>query len=254
WPVFDMKKYLVQYITRSTLLRWEDFLVAVEASEKIKAGIAGADSASLVEYTRQLILSAESDGMTSLLGGSTRAIVLGYLDGTRSAQDIRSEDRPAALIGSMVSELQERGVDLGTPATGPASTSGGTVWAALSTPMLLTLLLVLFQSLAALNDAREAVCDINNRLPLSNTFAEARKFVRTRLCGAPAALVRIVKANDVNVRLAPSMRAEVIALLPKGAAVAIVNVDNRDWLEVSFQRDGYVVEGWVSRKYLGTVF
>lgn len=68
WPVFDMKKYLVQYITRSTLLRWEDFLVAVEASEKIKAGIAGADSASLVEYTRQLILSAESDGMTSLLG------------------------------------------------------------------------------------------------------------------------------------------------------------------------------------------
>jgi len=253
WPVFDFKKYLVHYITKSTSLRWEDFLIAVEASRKIKAGDAGKEHAALVECARRLILGAENDGLSSLLGGSTREIVLGYLSGGGDVQDILPEQRPAALIGSMVGELQERGVDLGEPDAPTAQRPALAVWTALSTSMLLSLLLLLLESLGAMNDAREAVCDINSRLPLSNTFAESRKFVRTRLCGAPAALVRIVKGVDVNVRVSPSMKAEVIAQLPKGAAVAVVSVDNRDWLEVSFQRDGYVIDGWVSRKYLGTV-
>ncbi|EIU3494370.1 SH3 domain-containing protein [Pseudomonas aeruginosa] len=113
--------------------------------------------------------------------------------------------------------------------------------------------MLLYYALASYNDIREAICDINSRLPPSTTFAEARKIVRTRLCGKPAALVRIVKADGVNVRLEPSMKAEIVALLSEGTPVAVVSVDNRDWLEVSFERDGYTMEGWVSRKYLGRV-
>ncbi|SER21832.1 SH3 domain-containing protein [Pseudomonas cuatrocienegasensis] len=69
----------------------------------------------------------------------------------------------------------------------------------------------------------------------------------------PAAYVRIVSRDNVNLRSAAGMKSEVITQLPKGLAVAVVSRDDRDWLEVSFNRDGYVIEGWVSRKYLTRV-
>lgn len=271
WPAFDMQKTLKYYITKSTELRWEDFLGAIKERETAK-GIGVDATHSLVAHARRMLLEAESDGLSSLLGGSTRSIALEYLEGVRAFQDIPrpTPEMPGSVIGSILVELQGRGVDIGFPQdqagvqSGHASGSlpalvgeafGGQVqhpspWSAVSTPIILLLLILMIKALAQWNDVREGICDINGRLSPEAPLAEARKVVRTRLCGAPAAFVRIVSRDNVNLRSAPGMKSEVITQLPRGLAVAVVSRDDRDWLEVSIERDGHVIEGWVSRKYL----
>ncbi|MGN7840784.1 SH3 domain-containing protein [Pseudomonas sp. 22490] len=273
-----MQKTLKYYITKSTKLRWEDFLEAIKERETAR-GIDIDATDSLVAQARRMLHEAESDGLSSLLGGSTRSIALEYLDGTRAFQDIprSTPEMPGGVIGSILTELQGRGVDIGLPQEPPEVQSGwasgalpalvgeargGQVqrpspWSALPTNLILWVLILMINALIQggihWNDLREGICDINSRLSPSDTLADTRKFVRTRLCGAPASHVRIVSRENVNLRSAPGMRSEIITQLPKGLVVAVVSRDDRDWLEVSFERDGYVIEGWVTRKYLTRV-
>lgn len=115
------------------------------------------------------------------------------------------------------------------------------------------LIVLVWKGLAEWSSVQQGVCDLNARLSYDAPFAEVRRQVRTEFCGKPAASVRIVKAENVNLRAGAGMSFEVIAQLDKGLVVAVVSREDRDWLEVSFERDGYVIEGWVSRKFLARV-
>lgn len=115
------------------------------------------------------------------------------------------------------------------------------------------LILFVWAALSQWSSVQEGVCNLNARLGPDAPFAEIRRQIRTEFCGKPAASVRIVKGDNVNLRTEPGMKSEVITQLHKGLVVAVVSREDRDWLEVSFERDGYVIEGWVSRKFLQRV-
>lgn len=118
---------------------------------------------------------------------------------------------------------------------------------------IILLLALVWKGLSDWGSVTDGVCDLNARFGPDAPFAEVRRQVRIHFCGESAAHVRIVKGDDVNVRAEPSMKSEVITQLHKGKVVAVVSREDRDWLEVSFKRDGFVIEGWVSRKYLQRV-
>ncbi len=101
-------------------------------------------------------------------------------------------------------------------------------------------------------DLRQGLVDLNARFPQTESFAEVRNFIRTELAGKPGD-IRLVKGSDVRLRLEPSMKSEVILLLPSDAPVVVLDKENRTWLFVSYEHQGYIVDGYVSTKFLKKV-
>jgi hypothetical protein len=97
--------------------------------------------------------------------------------------------------------------------------------------------------------ARQGLVDINARLPLTDSFAELRNYIRTELASKPGD-IRIVTGRDVRLRDGPSMKSEVLLELPKQATVAVLGKASRGWRFVSYEHDGYVIDGYVSTKFL----
>jgi hypothetical protein len=100
--------------------------------------------------------------------------------------------------------------------------------------------------------SRIALVDINARLPLTDSLAELRRFIRTNLAGKPGD-VRLVTGSDVRLRVAPSMKSAVVLPLPKYAPVVVLGKEDRTWLFVSYEHEGFVIDGYVSTKYLKKV-
>lgn len=189
---------------------------------------------------------------------------------------LRSQLSSIQTVNELITELQARGLNLSEPpeiiaeqlqhqiecegaATATAigiaqvTSENPRSLATLSIPYLWAVLILLLTALGNWNDLRQGICDINGRIPPTESLSSTRKFVRVRLCGLPIADARIVKADHANLRSAPSMKARIITQLSKNQVVAVVSKENRKWLLVSIQQDGAVIEGWVSRSYLKTV-
>ncbi|WP_158247436.1 MULTISPECIES: SH3 domain-containing protein [unclassified Pseudomonas] len=99
---------------------------------------------------------------------------------------------------------------------------------------------------------RQGIVDINARVPQTESFHDIRNFIRIELSGKPGD-IRLVKGSNVNLREDPSMNSEVILQLPENAVVAVLGKEDRTWLLVSYEHEGYVLDGYVSTKFLKKV-
>ncbi|MFY3001008.1 SH3 domain-containing protein [Achromobacter xylosoxidans] len=97
--------------------------------------------------------------------------------------------------------------------------------------------------------ARQGLVDINARLPQTESISEIRNFIRTELSGKPGD-IRLIKGNQVRLREGPGMKYEVLLTLPRDAIVTVLDKENRTWLYVSYEHHGYMVDGYVSNKFL----
>ncbi|WP_414057485.1 SH3 domain-containing protein [Pantoea dispersa] len=61
--------------------------------------------------------------------------------------------------------------------------------------------------------------------------------------------IRVVRRDNVRLRVAPSMQAGVIEVLPVNQPLVIINRDNRMWLLVRTVLNGEEIEGWINRSY-----
>jgi len=102
------------------------------------------------------------------------------------------------------------------------------------------------------DSVRANLVDMNARLPQSESFFEVRNFIRTELAGKPGD-VRLVMGTDVRLREGPGMKSDVIMLLPRYAPVVVLGKEDRNWLFVSYEHEGYVIDGYVSTKLLKKV-
>ncbi|HFH2560752.1 TPA: SH3 domain-containing protein [Pseudomonas aeruginosa] len=100
--------------------------------------------------------------------------------------------------------------------------------------------------------ARAGLVDLNARLPRAELFADFRTFLRTEMAGKPGDF-RLVKGSDVRLRAAPGMKSEVILLLPRDSVVVVHGKEGRTWLFVSYEHQGYIIDGYVSTRYLKKV-
>ncbi|MGY2337659.1 hypothetical protein ACW9HW_00210 [Pseudomonas sp. SDO5532_S415] len=100
--------------------------------------------------------------------------------------------------------------------------------------------------------ARVGLADLNARLPQTESLAEIRKFIRTEIAGKPSD-VRLVKGKNVRLRERPGMKADVILLLPPDAIVVVLGKEDRNWLYVSYEHQGYMIDGYLSTKFLKKV-
>ena len=96
---------------------------------------------------------------------------------------------------------------------------------------------------------RLSIVDINSRAPNTETFSEARKYIRMELAGKPGD-VRLVSGKNVNLREDPGMKSRIILSLPENSPVIVLGKEDRTWLYVSYEHQGYWIDGYVSTKHL----
>ena len=70
------------------------------------------------------------------------------------------------------------------------------------------------------------------------------KFDRSALKG-----FRVTTANSLNFRENLGSKSEVIATLPVGTLVEVIDKSDRSWLLVEVEIDGVLEQGWISRRY-----
>ncbi|WP_317847512.1 SH3 domain-containing protein [Pseudomonas sp. HTZ2] len=121
---------------------------------------------------------------------------------------------------------------------------------------LINLLVIIFfssiQATAQWESIRASVVDLNARLPQTESLAKIRNFIRKELAGKPGD-IRLVTGSDVNFRSKPSTKSEIILKLPKNAIVVVLGKEDRTWLFVTYEIDGYWIDGYISTKYLRKV-
>lgn len=100
--------------------------------------------------------------------------------------------------------------------------------------------------------ARAALVDLNARLPQVESFVEIRNFVRTELAGKPGD-IRLVKGENARLREGPGTKFDVILILPPDAPVVVLGKEDRTWLYVSYEHQGYMIDGYISTKRLRKV-
>ena len=96
---------------------------------------------------------------------------------------------------------------------------------------------------------RTGLVDINARMPQTHSFANLRRFISSNLAGKPGD-VRLVTASNVRLRAAPGMKSDVILTLPKYTPVVVLGKENRTWLYVRYEHEGFLIDGYVSTKFL----
>ncbi|HFL7942767.1 TPA: SH3 domain-containing protein, partial [Pseudomonas putida] len=96
---------------------------------------------------------------------------------------------------------------------------------------------------------RTGLVDINARMPQTHSFANLRRFISSNLAGKPGD-VRLVTGSSVRLRVAPGMKSDVILTLPKYAPVVVLGKEDRTWLYVRYEHEGFLIDGYVSTKFL----
>ncbi|WP_141729077.1 SH3 domain-containing protein, partial [Pseudomonas putida] len=96
---------------------------------------------------------------------------------------------------------------------------------------------------------RTGLVDINARIPQTHSFASLRRFISSNVAGKPGD-VRLVTASSVRLRVAPGMKSDVILTLPKYAPVVVLEKEDRTWLYVTYEHEGFLIDGYVSTKFL----
>ena len=114
---------------------------------------------------------------------------------------------------------------------------------------MLNLLIASITAVAQWDQIRASIVDINARFPKTESFIEARNFIRTELSGKPGD-IRLVKGSNVNLREDPGMKSAVILQLSENAPVVVLGKEDRTWLWVSYEHEGYWIDGYVSTKHL----
>nr|WP_320135807.1 SH3 domain-containing protein [uncultured Amphritea sp.] len=97
----------------------------------------------------------------------------------------------------------------------------------------------------------EMMSDVEPSLLKSDTVQEVKKKSRCLDSDAISLLhsCRFVIGNRLRLRESASRKAEVIAYLPLGKIVNVLDSSNRSWLEVEVLIDGDYLIGWVARRY-----
>ncbi|MDO9625031.1 MAG: SH3 domain-containing protein [Pseudomonas sp.] len=163
-----------------------------------------------------------------------------------------SDPAPAQIVGEFQSALGVGGSFTCEVLPGAGESRA---LAFIPTWILLVWLCVLMPSLSALvqwETARASLVDLNARLPQTESFSGVRNFIRTEIAGKPGD-VRLVTGKDVRLRDGPGMKAGVIMQLPRYAPVVVLGKEDRTWLFVSYEHEGYVIDGYVSTKFLKKV-
>ena len=84
------------------------------------------------------------------------------------------------------------------------------------------------------------------------TSREVKSYMRKGIYGVDEELLRgyrVVTGSAVRLRRTPSMKSEIIALLPLGTLIEVLNESNRSWLLAEVDVEGKKVVGWISRRY-----
>ncbi|MCY1557995.1 hypothetical protein D9M68_948910 [compost metagenome] len=97
--------------------------------------------------------------------------------------------------------------------------------------------------------ARQGLADLNARLPQTESFAGIRNFIRSEFTGKPGD-IRLVKGINVRLRTGPSLKSDIILNLPPDALVVVLSKEDSTWLFVSYEHQGYMLDGYVSTKFL----
>ncbi|OCX17391.1 SH3 domain-containing protein [Pseudomonas graminis] len=101
-------------------------------------------------------------------------------------------------------------------------------------------------------DVRAGLVDINERIPETYSFSSLKRFIRSNLAGK-AGDIRLVTGSDVRLRVEPGMKSAVLLTLPKYAPVVVLDKEDRTWLYVSYEHEGFLIDGYVSTKFLRKV-
>lgn len=84
------------------------------------------------------------------------------------------------------------------------------------------------------------------------TPAEAKAFVKEPNESFDRAALkgfRVITASTLNFRENPGMKSEILATLPVGTLVEVIDKSDRAWLLVEVEIDGVLEQGWISRRY-----
>lgn len=125
-------------------------------------------------------------------------------------------------------------------------------WSGWPTVFLFFLMSALCQTLINWEAARQGLVDANARLPRTEFLSDVREFIRIELAGKPGDY-RLVSGSGVALRAGPGTKSEVILRLPYQAVVVVLEKEDRTWRYVSYVHEGYVIDGYVSSKYLKQV-
>lgn len=101
-------------------------------------------------------------------------------------------------------------------------------------------------------DAIKAEKEIQKELSSKTSAAEIRGYVRHPKTGIDRDILknyRVTTASNLNLRDAPSSKANVIETLPIGTMVEVQDSSNRSWLLVTVDVNGITTDGWISRRY-----
>ncbi|MCA6065423.1 SH3 domain-containing protein [Thalassolituus marinus] len=101
-------------------------------------------------------------------------------------------------------------------------------------------------------DAIKAEKEIQKELSSKTSAAEIRGYARHPKTGIDRDILknyRVTTASNLNLRDAPSSKANVIESLPIGTMVEVQDSSNRSWLLVTVDVNGITTDGWISRRY-----
>lgn len=125
--------------------------------------------------------------------------------------------------------------------------------------LLLTVLIViatLYTEIAKWQDFRESLCDINARVAAIPGTKPARDAMNSFVCGVPGALrseMRLVVRKNVRLREEPRMTSSVIMELPIYSVLAVLDSEDRTWMQVAYTHGDVEIVGWVSRSMVRSV-
>lgn len=223
-----------------------------EANSRAFEGIAGL--ARTFEPYRELLTTVrdQHSSMLSVHGGSSAFQVISGI-----TRELREREQAGEASQGRIIEVEGRAslqayafaevvvVTKGAPTVTPPSTASSWNWSAFPTILLCMILQVLIEW----ESVRMSLVDINARLPATESVSEVREFIRTELAGKPGDF-RIVTGSHVALRVAPSMKSDVILRLPYQAIVVVLEKEDRTWRYVSYELNGFVIDGYVSSKFL----
>ena len=84
------------------------------------------------------------------------------------------------------------------------------------------------------------------------TTREVKSYIRKGTHSIDKELLRgyrVLTGSAVRLRRIPNMKSEIVALLPLGTLIEVLNESNRSWLLVEVDVEGQRVVGWISRRY-----
>jgi hypothetical protein len=187
----------------------------------------------------------------TLTWGLTFDVVVGELvarsgkSGEVSTTELKPNQDIADIEGSVSIEDYFIGGVISTPSATP-------VLSIIPTWILYLWMICFAPALVVLTNweaVRTGLVDINARMPQTKSIAEFRRFIHSNLAGKPGD-IRLVTRSDVRLRVAPGMKSTVIMTLPQYAPVVVLGKEDRTWLYVSYEHEGFLIDGYISTKFL----